>query len=197
MVGKYQYLRDATSTCNILGMIATQPTATSFGQTFGIFNWNCTGQTAYAIIGDGGNFNPKGLMTVSSTGTNVIELESGGAGSTYNLDGGLTVSGGAFVGNYDNTGSSLEITVNITGNLIISGNGTFDATQGGSNATSSFYGTSINLTGDITISSSSSYPLQTSATNNFSNISFTGSAIQNYYRTSTTGSQYVDFCTAG
>ncbi|MEQ1553172.1 MAG: hypothetical protein ABL929_03280 [Ferruginibacter sp.] len=184
---------DATSTCNITGMIATQPTATSFGQTFGIFNWNCTGQTAYAIIGDGGNFNPKGLMTVSSTGTNVIELESGGAGSTYNLDGGLTVSGGTFVGNYDNTGSSLEITVNITGNLIISGNGTFDATQGGSNATSSFYGTSINLTGDITISSSSSYPLQTSATNNFSNISFTGSAIQNYYRTSTTGSQYVDF----
>ncbi len=181
-----------TSICNITGMTSTEPTS-GFGQAFGIFNWNCAGQTTFSIIGAAGAFNPKGLMTVSNTGSSVIELESGGGGSTYNLDGGLTINGGTFVANYDNSGATLEVVLNITGNLIINGNGVFDILQGNGNVTASGYGASVNLTGDITIGSSASYCVTATGNINYGRINFTGSLVQNYYRTSSLASQYVDF----
>jgi len=182
---------NVTSTCNILGMTSTSPGG--LGQAFGIVNWNSTGQSTFAIMGAGGAFNPKGLFTVASTGTNIIELESAGSGATYNFDGGLTVSGGTFAVNYDNSGAANEVSLNISGDLKISGTGILDMHNGNSNATTSGYGSTIYLTGNLEISSSVAYPLTATGNNNAGYMFFVGSTPQTYKTTVTAPSRYVDF----
>lgn len=182
---------NVTSTCNILGMTSTSPDG--LGQAFGIVNWNSTGQSKFAIMGAGGAFNPKGLFTVASTGTNIIELESAGSGATYNFDGGLTVSGGTFAVNYDNSGAANEVSLNISGDLKISGTGILDMHNGNSNATTSGYGSTIYLTGNLEISSSAAYPLTATGNNNAGYMFFVGSTPQTYKTTVTAPSRYVDF----
>lgn len=182
---------NVTSTCNILGMTSTSPDG--LGQAFGIVNWNSVGQSTFAIMGAGGAFNPKGLFTVASTGTNIIELESAGSGATYNFDGGLTVSGGTFAVNYDNSGAANEVSLNISGDLKISGTGILDMHNGNSNATTSGYGSTIYLTGNLEISSSAAYPLTATGNNNAGYMFFVGSTPQTYKTTVTAPSRYVDF----
>ncbi len=182
---------NVTSTCNILGMTSTTPGG--LGQAFGIVNWNSTSQSTFAIMGAGGTFNPKGLFTVASTGTNIIELESAGSGATYNFDGGLTVSGGTFAVNYDNSSAANEVSLNINGDLIISGTGILDMHNGNSNATTSGYGSTIYLKGNLEISSSANYPLTATGNNNSGYMFFVGSTPQTYKTTVTAPSRYVDF----
>ena len=182
---------NVTSTCNILGMTSTTPGG--LGQAFGIVNWNSTSQSTFAIMGAGGTFNPKGLFTVASTGTNIIELESAGSGATYNFDGGLTVSGGTFAVNYDNSGAANEVSLNINGDLKISGTGILDMHNGNSNATTSGYGSTIYLKGNLEISSSAAYPLTATGNNNAGYMFFVGSTPQTYKTTVTAPSRYVDF----
>ncbi|MFC4261246.1 T9SS type A sorting domain-containing protein [Ferruginibacter yonginensis] len=184
---------DVGSNLNITGMTTTAPTG--FGQVFGNVNWNCSGQTNFAIIGNNGAFNPKGLMTVSNTGTRVIELESDGLGSTYNFDGGLTINGGTFVVSYGSSGFAVqEALLNINGNLIVSGTGKFDIAQGPGNIATFGYGASVKITGDITITSSATEAITATATNNYGYIYFDGGTFNhNYVRTSTVASSYVDY----
>ncbi|WP_312422674.1 T9SS type A sorting domain-containing protein [Epilithonimonas sp.] len=186
---------NVTSTCNILGMTSTTPGG--LGQAFGIVNWNSTSQSTFAIMGAGGTFNPKGLFTVASTGTNIIELESAGSGATYNFDGGLTVSGGTFAVNYDNSSAANEVSLNINGDLIISGTGILDMHNGNSNATTSGYGSTIYLKGNLEISSSANYPLTATGNNNSGYMFFVGSTPQTYKTTVTAPSRYVDFAVYG
>ncbi len=177
------------STCNIKGMVGTAPSG--FGQTFGIFNWNCTGQSTYAVIGASGAFNPKGLFTVTSTGSSVIELESDGVGADYYFEGGFTITGGIFDGNYG-TGSSVpEVSIIVTGDFNISGTGVVRLMDG-SGTTSTGYGSSLYLNNNLNITSTASYPL-TAKSGELGFVLFQGTTDQYFYSTNTTNSKWVDY----
>ncbi len=120
-------------------------------------------------------------------------MESAGSGATYNFDGGLTVSGGTFAVNYDNSGAANEVSLNISGDLKISGTGILDMHNGNSNATTSGYGSTIYLTGNLEISSSATYPLTATGNKNAGYMFFVGSTPQTYKTTVTAPSRYVDF----
>ena len=183
---------NATSICNVSGITNTNPNGSN--QVFGRFIWNCASQSTSVIIGEDGSFNPKGLFSVQSTGSGNIRLENAGNGSTYNIDGGLEVSGGTLVVNYDNNGGSKEAIINVTGNLSITGNGILNLADGSANGSGSGYMATLNLKGDLYINNTTTaYPLLSTATENKGRINFTGTTIQNYYRTSSTGSSGIDY----
>lgn len=172
---------DAASLCNVTGVTSTVPTG--LGQMFGQFTWNCASQSTFMIIG-ATSFNPQGLFTVANTGSNVLEFESAGSGGVYTLDGGMSVTGGTFLNNFDNSGPANEVIVNINGDLTISGTGRYYFGDGASNATASGFISTVNLTGNLSITSSSSNAFYCPASSNDGRINFTGGGVHTFNRTS-------------
>lgn len=182
---------DVASECKITGMATTQPAIASFGQTFGKFTWNCSSQSNFAVIGADGSFNPKGLFTVNSTGTSVIELESNGNGKDYYFDGGFYIDGGIFDGNYGTGSSVLETSIIVTGDFNIAGTGVVRLMDGTGTGTSG-YGSSLYLNNNLNITSTASYPL-TAKTSELGFVLFQGNTPQNFNSTNATNSRYVDY----
>ncbi|NJL13444.1 MAG: BspA family leucine-rich repeat surface protein [Microscillaceae bacterium] len=65
----------ASSTVDVVGMIANQPTEASFNQTFGNLTWNCAGQTATANFS--GTITIAGNLTLTSTNGGANQLNFG------------------------------------------------------------------------------------------------------------------------
>ncbi len=146
----------ATSTCNVTGMTSTKPAGlVTTSNTFYHFTWNCPGQTASLISGsqDGialgsENFTCLGNFTLTNSNGYIIAFSdvSGGALSTMTVGGNMVfddASGDNFIFNYWST----PVTVNITGNLVVSG-GHVDIHSFTTGAV-----TTVNVTGNVTVSS--------------------------------------------
>ena len=175
---------NATSNCNITGITTTVPTTSSFSPAggFGNLTWNSTSQTgdlslAAALTDVNGN------LTISNTGSGSVRLSNGGANTTINIAGNLTQSQGEFY--IGGTSSSNTWTVNIDGDLIISGGSFFDmAAQSGS--------TTINLDGNFTMSGGT---LRESSSATCA-INFTGNTTQTFSKTGGTISNTIAFAIA-
>lgn len=125
---------NATSTCEVTGVIGTLPTVSSFNQNFGNFTWNCPLQT--------GNFSfateletINGNFTINSTGTGDIALKvMGGGTSTTTVAGDFSISGGnlVFARNTDQTDLIVRGNVSISGGTLTRGNGLGNFIFGGS-----------------------------------------------------------------
>ncbi len=129
---------NANSTVNITGLTTTNITGFT-GQTFGKFNWNCTGQTitssmAIASATFAGDF------TVVSTGTGAVGFNT--AASTITLSADLNVQGGTL--NFNN-GAAVITTVNLAGNLNVTG-GTLQRGTATSNQNLNFNNAASNKT---------------------------------------------------
>ncbi|MFN8285727.1 MAG: T9SS type A sorting domain-containing protein [Chitinophagales bacterium] len=129
---------NANSTVNITGLTTTNITGFT-GQTFGKFNWNCTGQTitssmAIASATFAGDF------TVVSTGTGALGFNT--AASTVTLSANLNVQGGTL--NFNN-GAAVITTLNLAGNLNVTG-GTLQRGTATSNQNLNFTNAASNKT---------------------------------------------------
>ena len=98
------------STCAITGYATTtgNPTgyATSFGQSFANFTWNCPNQTG--VISSGGALtNVNGNFTVASTGTGSLALGNNNSGNLA-VGGNFSQTGGTFIGS---EGAARTITI--------------------------------------------------------------------------------------
>lgn len=169
---------DAASACVITGVTDNIPGG--LAQTFGNFNWNCTGQTSNenmngALTAIAGNF------TVTSTGTGGDELRlTNGTDVTINIGGDLILSGGSLLF----TNNNADVTVNIAGDFLQSGGsldfsddnqigvlilnvsgdfsqsgGSFDFASGDANTTRT---PALNLSGDFSQSGSATMTTSTS-----------------------------------
>ncbi|TMQ73698.1 MAG: hypothetical protein E6K81_03330, partial [Candidatus Eisenbacteria bacterium] len=134
--GKYQHARDggniptatwaATSTCEVLGVTAALPTATSFAQPFGNFTWNCPGQGSSATTFNlGGNLTSvAGDFTLGSTGASGILNAGSGNNFILTIGGSLVLQAGTF--NWTTGGNNTQ-TLNLAGDWNQTG-GTFQDT---------------------------------------------------------------------
>ncbi len=133
----------ASSNCNITGITATAPVG--FGQNFGNFTWNSTGQTADIYMQS--NVTVQGDFTIANSGlpinaaNHALRMSNTATGYTIGVTGNLIVgSNGAFKMN-NNTGSCA---INVGGNFNLNG-GNFTLVTGASNST-------VSVTGDVSIS---------------------------------------------
>ncbi len=146
---------NANSTVNIVGYTTGNSTPPlGLSQTFGNFVWNAPGQDQTISLG-GLPSTLNGDFRVVDTGIDAIFYSSGGAGTTLNIGGSLEVTGGVIgfasgdagpstwniSGNFEVSGGYVQmaddqdLTVNITGEFILSGSGQIDlsATSGTAN----------------------------------------------------------------
>ena len=127
------------STCEVTGVIATQPT--NLAQSFNNFTWNCSSQTSKETLA--------GLLTTINGDFNFI---STGTGSVLLASAVSTLTVG---GNYNHQGGTLFInttkigTVTVTGNYVQTGGYFYygDSTSGGGDGRSV-----MNVTGDFSLS---------------------------------------------
>lgn len=136
----------------------TNTIPSNLNQSFQNFTWNCAGQTA--VLNFGANLQTiQGNFTLASTGTGTLFLDQQGNSSTINIGGDLNITGG---NTYQCVNGSS--TTNVSGNLIISG-GSFSFNQSG--ATS--YGnvsTTMNVTGNVIVTGGTLNLSQYSGNNN-------------------------------
>lgn len=127
-----------SSNCNVNGMAANAPTASSFAQDFGNLTWNSLGQTGIANF-TGNLSSIAGNLVIQSTGTNVFRLNTNTPASVIlNIGGNFTQNGGTT----EFTNGASLVTVNVAGSFLQSG-GVLNATIGSS-------GTGIlNVTGNF------------------------------------------------
>jgi hypothetical protein len=103
------------SECEVTGMTSTDPSTSSYSQSFGNFTWNCAGQTN--VANSAGNLTTiNGNLRIQSTGSSMFKLSTT-VGTTLTIGGGFFQSGGTFyitAGSADNImiiqGDSLRIT---------------------------------------------------------------------------------------
>jgi len=155
---------NVSSTCNITGITTNPPLAVN--QAFGIFNWNCTSQSATISLTSNLN-NVAGVLSFLSTNNNILTLMTNSTVANYgsnvivNLAGGGIIrgSGGTGVpeiniaGNLSilegtfQTGTGNALTLSINGNLTINGGDLVKNNLIGPRV--------INLLGDLAISNGS------------------------------------------
>ncbi|WP_026711803.1 beta strand repeat-containing protein [Flavobacterium filum] len=136
--GTYQHARNggpiptatwnATSTCLVTGITGTIPSA-GLGQTFGNFTWNCTGQSAAInnLAGaSGGLTTINGNFTVSSTNGQTLNLNNASPARTITVGGNFINSGGVI----DWASSTTTTTMNVAGNITVSGSAILDTSTG-------------------------------------------------------------------
>jgi hypothetical protein len=109
-----------TSTCTVLGVVGTIPTATTFNQNFGNVVWNCPSQTAeLSLAGDLKNVS--GNLTIRSTGSSQLDLaKSGFSTAQMNIAGDLNVQGGT-VYIYSSSATGGTVTLAVGGNVAVTG----------------------------------------------------------------------------
>lgn len=113
---------NATSTCLVTGITNTIPSA-GLGQTFGNFTWNCTSQSAAInnLAGaSGGLTTINGDFTVLSTNGRILNLNNSGTARTITVGGNFSNSGGLI----DWASSTATTTMNIAGDISVSGSAT-------------------------------------------------------------------------
>jgi autotransporter-associated beta strand protein len=126
---------NATSTCNIKGIISTTAVPTNFGsQTFGNVTWNCASQSS-SIILEANLPTIQGLLKIQNTGTGALIIANTSTSRSWstvdsleiNTGGTFYISGSAansssspsysmIVNNYNQTGGSFNICRNSTAN---------------------------------------------------------------------------------
>lgn len=139
---------DSNSTCFITGLTTTIPTTSTFNQNFGNFTWQCFSQSSsLSLAGNlttvNGNFNVVSTGNSSGVLNMVISVTSP---LVTNIAGSYTQTGGVvrLVG----TGgtNTVNTTINVGGNLILSG-GTLDLYSNTTLAGS----TNLNVAGNVNV----------------------------------------------
>ncbi len=164
---------NTSSTCLISGITGTALSG-GLNQNFGHFTWNCPGQTASVIDFNGSLTTVTGNLSFLSTNGNFVFLTTGTA-YTLNISGNLIISGAStFVG----FNSTVNATVNVSGNFS-STNSTIYFTNTG-NLTLDVNGDFTITGGTINVAFNSSGSVDINAAQNFTlssspSISGTGS----------------------
>ena len=136
---------DIASNCNITGVTTgTTLTAGFSGQSFGIVNYNCPGQTAatFSLLNATTTTIIKGDFNVISTGTGAVVVKSGTTASTLTIGGNLNLQAGQLT---LNTGTTAGATLTLTGDFNQSA-GTFNMSSAAIACTINFDG-NYNQTG--------------------------------------------------
>ena len=169
---------NSTSTCTITGMTSSAPGG--MGQSFGIFIWNCTGQTTFLNINNSA-FAVRNTLTITSTNTSNLALVGSTSTSFTNTIKDLVVNGGTFYLNYFSSSAGGIATLNVTGNVIVANVATavLDFGGGTGNPAIITYTGIMNLAGDLTINKNSVFRLGSTAANSYGQLNFTGTALQN------------------
>ena len=201
----------ANSTCEVTGVVATQPT--NLNQTFNNFTWNCPAQTQKEDLG-GNLLTINGDFNCISTGSGSILLGSGSPynhtiGGDYNHQGGtlyiattkastLTVSG-----NYNQSGGNFyymdsvgggdgQISMTVTGDFILSG-GRYVVSSNTTSALNDGVSTT-NLYGNFTQTGGVfSETANTAATYGYGNVYFKKTGTQTFSLTGGTLSNTINF----
>lgn len=135
-VGTYQHAMNGStiptatwnvaSTCLVTGITNTIPSA-GLGQSFGNFTWNCAGQSAAInnLAGaSGGLTTINGDFTILSTNGQTLNFNNSGTARTITVGGNFANSGGII----DWASSTATTTMNIAGNITVSGSATLSTT---------------------------------------------------------------------
>lgn len=130
-----------TSNMNVTGVITTVPTASSFAQSFGNFNWSNTGQTSTTSMA-GNLATVNGNFIITSTGSSEFRF-SGSSTTNLTVGGTFTIAQAGKINCITSSGGSAIVTIN--GNSSIDGTLNFAA-----NATTT---NTFNLNGDLAIGS--------------------------------------------
>ena len=142
------------STCEIIGYTSNTSGPNGLGQSFYNFIWNCPNQTGNLSLG-GALTTVNNNLTVISTGTKELRFAAS-TSPTINIGGNWIIQGGT---NVPVTGAGT-CTINLAGNLLISG--------GGLNLCSSGSGTNkVNFSGDVSVTGGALYASSGLVTNNF------------------------------
>jgi len=178
---------DLTSTCSVTGYTTNSNVPTGLSQSFGNFTWD-TGSLSSYIDLNGGLTTVNGNLTIQNIPSSYVYLTS-----TTNYT--LTVGGNMTISNcYMGFNSTATVTINVTGDVLFSGNSDFNPTFNGNTTldingdleisggtTNLTYGGSanllINLAGDFTLSSS---PAINNGGSGIYTLTFDGSGAQNY-----------------
>lgn len=195
---------NSNSTVNIVGYTSGNSTAPSgLGQTFGHFVWNAPGQDVTISLG-GLPTAINGDFRVEDTGSDALFYSLSGAGNIMNVGGDFDINGGVLgwtsgdadvsmlnvIGDIDISGNSYvqladdqNLTINLTGNFILSGSAQLDFSA--TTAT-----TNLNIQGNYTFSGGDIFM------NGTGNVNFTGASGKVFTSTLTpTGS--VNYSVAG
>jgi hypothetical protein len=129
----------SSSTCSITGVTGNMPAG--INQNFGVFTWNCTGQSSNLTFNQ--NMNSQSHFNVNSTGNNYLRFNNGSSSLSLTIGGNLNVTNGDF----RVTNNSGPATLNVSGDVNISNssNAWFTATSGSGACTA-------NISGDVNIS---------------------------------------------
>ncbi len=178
---------NATSLCNVTGITTTNPTSASFAQSFGKFTWNNSGQTTALNINTN-SFGTQGLLDIEASGTSYFAL-AGGLSNTYTYStNAITVNNAKFYTCVRSSSVTPTVSVNVTGNINVSGTATVDLANGTAAAAASTYATTLNAGGNIIVAATASFVAGTNSnTTNGAKIIFTKSGAQTYTNASATG----------
>ncbi len=146
---------NAASTCEIIGYATWSNPPSNLGQSFGNFTWNCPSQNGNISAG-GALTSIAGNLTIASTGASAKEFRLAATTSpTLNIGGNLILSGGT-LNLSSGTGSPV---INVAGYLMIS--------NGILNMSSSSGSSTINLSGNYTMTGGNLTETGSGAANSF------------------------------
>jgi hypothetical protein len=179
---------NANSSVNIVGYTSGNSTPPSgLTQTFGHFVWNAPGQDVSINLG-GLPAVTNGDFSIVNTGSDALYYSINGAGTTLDVGGNLNGVGGVFVtttgdsapstidvtGNINVTDGYIQfaddqdITINLTGDFLLSSTGQVDFSASGATTT-------LNIEGNFTQTGGSLF-----AQVGIFNMNFNGSSVQTY-----------------
>jgi hypothetical protein len=130
--GRYQQQRTSpipsatwhvNSTCEIYGITNQTTSISNIGQSFGNFEWNCTGQTNTRQFVGSIPSSINGKLIITSTGSGVLSLSNSSSAISLSV-GNLEVMGGTFVVGNSSGNASLTVTNNVLvgqGNFYVAG----------------------------------------------------------------------------
>ena len=183
-----------TSTCRVTGVVSNAPTG--FGQTFGDFIWNSSGQIANIYLA--ANMTIAGDFSVLSTGSlpldpanKALRMSNTATGYTISVTGNVLVDNSTFKMN----NSSGACTMNVTGNLTVN-DANFTLSTGPANSTVTVTG-NVDITGvngDLLMQEDAN-PGATGILNANGNLSIGAGALVN--ETEVDGTGQINFIGAG
>ena len=130
---------NVNSTCKILGITSQTSAITNIGQSFGNFEWNCSGQTSNYVFGANKPTAVNGSFIVTSTGSGSLSIGNTSTSSSLTVNN-MEISGGNFF--VTNTSASNTHTLTVNGDFLQTG-GAFNICRTNSNGT---YSATINGT---------------------------------------------------
>jgi hypothetical protein len=148
---------NANSTCEVI--ITGSPTTLAAGsQSFGNFIWNSPSQTT-AVQLSGSLTTVNGTFTVTSTGSGSVRLTTT-TSPTLAIAGDLVITGGTL----DMASGSTSTTINLTGNLSISGSGVLTESGSGTANAVVFAAGTHNFSNSGTISQTVNFAVNSGST---------------------------------